>query len=141
MTCSHHAQGFSVFSLTVSRMQSCSNRAEATAIATIVRRLLRAGVSPHQIGVICFFRAQVPIDYCQVPLGVCRHIHGLSHTIQLLQASLVSSLLGVAPAHKELEEAAVASAVDVATVDSFQVSFTSHYWQISHRSDGTSLAS
>ena len=42
-------------------LQSCSNRAEAASIATVVRRLEAAGVPATALGVICFFRAQVPL--------------------------------------------------------------------------------
>ena len=46
-------------------VQSCSNRAEAAAIATVVRRLQAAGVPATALGVICFFRAQVPLCLAQ----------------------------------------------------------------------------
>ena len=38
--------------------QSCSNKAEASAIVTITKRLVKAGIAAEAIGVICFFRAQ-----------------------------------------------------------------------------------
>ena len=38
--------------------QSCSNKAEASAIVTIIKRLVKAGIAADAIGVICFFRAQ-----------------------------------------------------------------------------------
>ncbi|KAK9844143.1 hypothetical protein WJX81_005799 [Elliptochloris bilobata] len=88
--------------------RSTANRAEAAAVAQIVRQLVAGGVAPEDIGVICFFRAQVAL--VQALLAQQPHAAGAQAPVPPLQKH--AACQGDAPADL--------GATSVATVDSFQ---------------------
>ena len=93
--------------------RSSSNPAEAQAVGRLLSQLAAAGVPPHCVGVICFYKAQV-----SAVLGVvARFAAGAAAT-----AAAVGAIAGIPDVEAGTEEAAQ-SAVQIATVDSFQVGF------------------